>query len=56
MVNKAICLSFILNVIVLWNIEKMQKTFQILKSKGYHLQEDMTLSFKILEYIINILF
>ena len=49
--NKASCLSFVSNAIVLWNTEKIQNIYSTLKNKGYQLhQEDMaqvsTLSFR----------
>lgn len=41
--NKASCLSFVSNAIVLWNTEKMQNIYEILENKGYQLhKEDMT--------------
>lgn len=51
LMNKASCLSFVSNAIVLWNTEQMQKVYDILKVKGHHVaQEDMArilpLSFK----------
>ena len=42
MMNKASCLSFISNAIVLWNTEQMQNAYQILNDKGYEVKkEDM---------------
>lgn len=40
LMNKASCLSFISNAIVLYNTIQLQKTYEILKSKGYLLKEE----------------
>ena len=40
--NKASCLSFASNAMVLWNTEQMQKVYEILGQKGVKVaQEDM---------------
>ena len=40
--NKASCLSFASNAMVLWNTEQMQKVYEILRQKGVKVvQEDM---------------
>ena len=42
MMNKASCLSFVSNAMVLWNTEQMQKVYEILKQKGVKVDpEDM---------------
>lgn len=38
--NKASCLSFVSNAIVLWNTEKMQGIYEMLKHQGYKLHEE----------------
>lgn len=42
MMNKASCLSFVSNAMVLWNTEKMQKVYETLAQKGFKVEkEDM---------------
>lgn len=42
MMNKASCLSFVSNAMVLWNTEQMQKVYETLNQKGFKVdQEDM---------------
>jgi Tn3 transposase DDE domain-containing protein len=42
MMNKASCLSFVSNAMVLWNTEQMQKVYEILNQKGFKAgNEDM---------------
>lgn len=40
MMNKASCLSFISNAIVLWNTEQMQKVYETLGQKGFRIDEE----------------
>ena len=40
--DKASCLSFVSNAIVLWNTDQMQKVYEILDKKGFKVDpEDM---------------
>lgn len=42
LMNKASCLSFVSNAIVLWNTDQMQKVYEILDKKGFKVDpEDM---------------
>lgn len=40
MMNKASCLSFVSNAMVLWNTEQMQKVYETLKQKGFKIDEE----------------
>lgn len=40
MMNKASCLSFVSNAMVLWNTEQMQKVYKTLKQKGFKIDEE----------------
>ena len=40
MMNKASCLSFVSNAMVLWNTEKMQKVYETLAQKGFKVDEE----------------
>jgi TnpA family transposase len=42
LMNKASCLSFVSNAMVLWNTAQMQQVYEILEKKGFLVeQEDM---------------
>ena len=42
MMNKASCLSFVSNAMVLWNTGQMQKVYETLNQKGFKVdKEDM---------------
>lgn len=53
LMNKASCLSFLSNAIVLHNIEQLQKIYELLKSREYHLGMKTWQEF--LHYLQNIL-
>ena len=40
MMNKASCLSFVSNAMVLWNTEQMQKVYEMLNQKGFKVDEE----------------
>ena len=40
MMNKASCLSFVSNAMVLWNTEQMQKVYETLNQKGLKVEEE----------------
>lgn len=40
MMNKASCLSFVSNAMVLWNTEQEQKVYEILDQKGFKVDEE----------------
>lgn len=48
MMNKASCLSFVSNAMVLWNTEQMQKVYETLKQKGFKIDEEDMASFAII--------